>query len=161
MRPPRRPAFSLIELVVVVVIISLLAAIAIPRLGRGTGAAKDASFAKSLTALRNAIEHYRAEHGAYPTCNPVSGNKSTIMFQLTQYTDAAGNYSATKGGAFIYGPYLRAIPALVVRDGGDRTRISTVDGPAVAWIYDPVSGDIRGNTGAATDASGARLYSEY
>ena len=146
---------------VVIVIIALVGAIAVPRLGRGVGAARDASFAKSLTGLRAAIEHYRAEHGAYPTCDPLSGNKTTIMVQLTQYTDVVGNYSATRGGAFVFGPYLRAIPALGVREAGGRTRIATADGPAVAWIYNPASGEIRSNTGADTDSGGVRRYSDY
>ena len=160
-RAGRLSGFSLVELVVVVLVIALIAAIAVPRLNRASGAAKDASFAKSLAALREAIERYRAEHGTYPTCDPLSGNRTTIMLQLTRYTDAAGNYAETRGGAFVYGPYLRAIPALVVRERGDRTRIATADGPGVAWIYDPASGNIRGNTGAATDSSGTRPYSDY
>ncbi len=113
-----------------------------------------------MTALRKAIDLYQAEHGAFPTCNAVNGNKPTIMFQLTQLTDAGGNYSETRSATRVYGPYLRQIPKLAVSDRRDRNKINTADGGGVGWIYNPATGDIRGNTGSAADGAG-RLFSDY
>lgn len=154
-------AFSLIELVIVVVIIGTIAAIAIPRMSRGTAAAVDSGLANNLTLLRKAVELYRAEHGTYPTCDALGGNRTTIMVQLTQYTDVAGNTSSTRTAVHRFGPYLKAIPKLGVTERRDRDRINTSDGGSVAWIYEPASGAIRANAPAnAADAAG-RLYNDY
>ena len=55
------------------------------------------------------------------------------------YSDVSGNTSATKTTACIYGPYLKAIPALPV--GTNKTLATlTTTGPAgtgsFAWYFD-------------------------
>jgi prepilin-type N-terminal cleavage/methylation domain-containing protein len=104
---PRR-GFSLIELVIVVVIIGIIAAIAIPRMSRGTAGAGDSALGGNLNVLRNAIELYASEHGSkFPT----GATGADVEKLLTQYSDESGtDVGATKTAARIYGPYLRKIP---------------------------------------------------
>ena len=142
------------------VIIGIIAAVAVPRLGRAGSGGGEAAFTGNLMLLRRAIDHYHAEHGAYPTAAPLNGNRTTVMFQLTQFTDAAGNYSAIKTGAYKFGPYLREIPQLTVSDKRGASKINTADAGGAGWIYDPATGHIQGNTGDATD-EGGRLFSSY
>ena len=160
MSPVGRAGFSLIELVVVIVIIGVLMAIAVPRLSRGLGGTELPAYQQNLAALRKAIDYYHADHGSYPTADPLQGSRTSVMLQLTQYTDAAGNYAAAKSATHSYGPYLRTIPELTVSGRKSRTRIATADGSGVGWIYNPATGEIRGNTAAETDPAG-RLYSDY
>ena len=62
-----RRAFSLIELVIVVVILGIIRAIAIPRMSRGAVGAADSGAISDLAVLRSAIDLYQAEHdGTYP-----------------------------------------------------------------------------------------------
>ena len=69
--PPCPHGFSLIELVTVVLIIVLIAAVAIPRLIRGSRTAGAAALKRDLAALRTAIELYAAEHACgYKTLAP-------------------------------------------------------------------------------------------
>lgn len=145
--------FSLIELVVVVVILGVIAAIAIPRMSRGAAGAADSGLASDLSVLRNAIEMYKAEHaGSYPTA-------ADIGDQLTLYTDISGNTSSTKTGAYIYGPYIAAVPALKVGANRGNTDIAAADAAGVGWIYTATTGSIVANA-AESDESGT-AYASY
>ena len=105
-------AFSLVELVIVIVIIGVISAIAIPRLTRGATNAGAAALKQDLATMRNAVELYRAEHdGKFPT------SEATLADQLTKYTKADGTGAQTTvdvGNGIIYGPYLKAIPPVPV-----------------------------------------------
>ncbi|MFN7021807.1 MAG: prepilin-type N-terminal cleavage/methylation domain-containing protein [Phycisphaerales bacterium] len=147
-------AFSLIELVIVVVIIGIIAAIAIPRMSRGATGANDNALSGNLSVLRKAIDLYQAEHAAFPTA-------AEVVAQLTQYTDQSGATSATRTGAFIYGPYLRAIPPLTVGAKKGSTGIAAADGAGVGWIYSETEGTIRSNTTDAEVDSSGRKYNLY
>ena len=105
----RRRSFSLVELVIVVVIIGLITAIAMPRFSRATASATEAYLSSSISTVRRAIELYYAEHDQYPGYNPANGSPSDTMFlrQLLEYSDFEGKTQASLGSPFIYGPYLR------------------------------------------------------
>lgn len=144
----RTTGFSLIELVIVVVIIGIIGAIAIPRLSRGSAGASENALRGNLAVLRSAIELYAAEHDSkFPTA-------AAIATQLTQYSDIDGNTSATKTGAFIYGPYIQAIPPLPVGAKRGKTGVAAADGAEIGWIYDQDTGKISANTTAETDTRG-------
>ncbi len=148
-----RRGFSLIELVIVVVIIGIIGAIAIPRMSRGATGASDSALSGNLAVLRNAIDLYETEHpGSYPAV-------STIVAQLTTYTDDSGAAQATKDATHIFGPYLRSIPPLPVGAKKGSTGISATDGAGVGWIYVVATGAINANA-TESDARG-KAYSSY
>lgn len=105
----RARAFSLVELVIVVVIIGVVAAIAVPRVTTASRRAKANALEATMASVRQAMELYYADHRKYPGYNPSTGAPVNANFplQLTRYTDEAGNTSTTFGAPFIYGPYLR------------------------------------------------------
>ena len=154
----RTRAFSLIELVIVIVIIGIIGAIAIPRMSRGAQGAADGALTANLARLRNAIDLFQAEHaGTYP-------DLVTTPNQLLQFTDDTGAVSATKTGNYIYGPYLRTIPALPIGAKKGSSGIAAATGAGVGWIYDATNGTIKANTTDTSpveaDAKGT-LYSAY
>jgi type II secretory pathway pseudopilin PulG len=139
--------------VIVVVIVGLLAAIAIPRFSSAGDSATDAALSADLESLRKAIEVYQAEHmGKYP-------DAVRIADQLTQYTDVHGNPSAAKTAAHNYGPYLRTIPGLKVGPNRGRTKVAAVSGNDVGWVYDQTNGQITAAAGV-NDRRG-KPYGEY
>ncbi len=105
-----RPAFSLVELVMVVTIIGIIAAIAVPRMSNATTRASANALQATLTNVRKAIDCYYAEHSKYPGYNPSSGlpDGDDFINQLLKYSDLKGRTQPTHGYPYIYGPYLRA-----------------------------------------------------
>ncbi len=153
-----RPGFSLIELVIVVVIMGVIAAIAIPRLSRGTDGAAESALIADLAVMRKALDLYVTEHtGTLPTL-------ASFEAQMLAYTDPLGNASTTRGGGFTYGPYLRALPPLPL---GTKKGKTAVKGPPAngtgpyGWVYNQAAGTIVANT-ASTNMDAADIpFNQY
>jgi general secretion pathway protein G len=148
-----RRGFSLIELVIVVLILGIIAAIAVPRMSRGAKGAQGSSVSSDLAVLRNAIDLYHTEHGKFPEV-------ANFTDQLTLFSDDTGKTSATKGGVYIYGPYIRAIPGVPVGPDKGAAGVGVIAGAGIGWLYDEPSGTIKASTGTEADESG-KLYSDY
>jgi general secretion pathway protein G len=151
--------FSLLELVIVIVIIGLIAAIAIPRFSCGTAGAADTSLEADLAILRNAIDLFAAEHGGdYPTL-------AKITDQLTKYTDGLNTSDPVdaRDVDHPYGPYLRAIPALPVGDNKGKTDFTagSIGDGDVGWWYDQTNGVIKANCDDAEKDNLDKQYNAY
>jgi len=72
----KRKGFTLIELMIVVVIIGILAALAIPRFLAASKKSKIGEGKMMLKQIFVAAETYYQEMGAYPPCNPATGAES-------------------------------------------------------------------------------------
>jgi general secretion pathway protein G len=62
-----RPGFTLIEILVVIAVISLLAALVAPNVFRHVGTAKDATAKSQIEMLGAALDSYRLDNGRYPS----------------------------------------------------------------------------------------------
>ncbi len=70
--PGRRTAFTLIELLIVVAIIAILAAIAVPNFLEAQVRAKVSRVGSDLRTLATAIESYRVDNNAYPVYGAIT-----------------------------------------------------------------------------------------
>jgi type IV pilus assembly protein PilA len=150
--------FSLIELLIVVAIILIIAAIAIPNLLRSKMAANEASAVGSLRTLNTAAVTYSTSYGMYPQnltlLGPItSGNASSGLADLIDSVLASGTksgyaFSWSTGSTDANGNYLNyAIYASPTSLGTTGQR----------YFYTNESGVIRANVSAAASATSTPL----
>lgn len=167
-------AFSLVEMIIVLVIIGIIAAIAVPRLSSGARCADESALIGDLSAMRRSIDIYAAEHeGKFPGAKDdgaggVANTDTAFIRQITKYTNGGGKVSDVSVGAYIYGPYLRTVPPIPVgtNKGNTTIAIDIVNSPPLVtagtegWVYNPKTGEIIANCDDANMA-GSRAYDEY
>ncbi len=137
----KRNAFTLVELVVVVMILGILAAIALPRMVNITGDATDNAARSSLNTLRDAIETYASQNaGAWP-----GDEEADLKTDLRPY---------------LRGPFPKCPVGDGVADGVKVVSAGTSlygtgeDGSAAKdmWAYDNTTGEIIINYNAASQS---------
>jgi general secretion pathway protein G len=62
----KRPGFTFLEVMIVVVILGILAAALVPNLAGASREARTARIRMDLSTIGAAVELYHAQHGAYP-----------------------------------------------------------------------------------------------
>ncbi len=157
--------FTLVELLIVVIILAILAAIVVPQLGNTTNDANQAAFDTNLANMRSVVELYRQQHGTYPggvastgaTCVNGAADGGAIgtaafLTQLTRYTNSAGAACTGFDAAqFRYGPYLKeGIPNNPLGTSATVTVVSTgilglSSGGTGGWRFDAITGELIGD----------------
>lgn len=135
----RRRAFTLVEILVVVVILGILAAIVLPQFSTAAEDSKDSALQQDMFRIRQQIELYANHHnGNYPTL-------ANFIDQMTMASDVNGNTAAIGTPGYHYGPYLPKIPRNPFTD-----TIPISDGAvgSSAWYYDETTGHIAPNDSA-------------
>jgi type II secretion system protein G len=105
-----KAGFTLIEMLIVIVILGILAMVIIPQIGTSTDDAKLSTLQTNLSAMRNAVELYYAQHNAtYPGANLGGALSASAAFiqQLTRYTAVDGTIATVKDATHKYGPYIK------------------------------------------------------
>jgi type II secretion system protein G len=120
MRTRNRKGFTLVEILIVVVILGILAAIVIPQFTNASEDAKDSAAKSQLQTIRNQIELYRVKHNGVTPPSLDSGD----------FTDLVGD------------DYLRAAP---VNPWNGATNVADAAAPDVGWIWADTDPNHTGN----------------
>ena len=142
-----KKGFTLVEILIVVVILGILAAIVIPQFTDASTEAKTSSLCSDLQTVRSQIELYKIQHN---DALPLPETGTANWTQMTMYTDISGGTSATKDATHIYGPYLQKVPT----NQFVNTAIITVGAaPAVTagsgWYFNSTTGTFNACDNAA------------
>ena len=124
MSPQNKKGFTLVELVVVVLILGILAAIAVPKLINTSQTATDNGLKRTLHVVRDAVEMFVADNGGLP------GQSSLLEEDLKEYLR----------GDFPICPVGTAKNA-IIKYSSDGTDLEGVPAPAEGWHFDTVSGE--------------------
>ncbi len=97
-------AFTLIELLIVVAIIGILAAIAVPNFLNAQIKAKIANAVSDMQGLSTALEMYRLDHNIYPRWkDPDGSNRNPVNRRLIPLTTPLSYMSSVPQDPFILG----------------------------------------------------------
>jgi general secretion pathway protein G len=141
--PLAKRAFTLVELLIVIIIIAVLAAIAIPKFANSGLRSKESALKADLKLYRNAVELFKNDCGSYPaaladlaaTTAPANGK------------DSQGNTKAITAGDW-KGPYVQDV------------EVDAVSGTALT--YSVTSGSVGKITSSMTgNASDGTAYSSW
>jgi len=144
--------FTLVEILIVVVILGILAAVVIPQFTEASGEAKLSSLATDLQMMRSQIELYKVQHNdnlpgvANGTHTGTAGFKDALIGQ----TDIFGAVGTD------YGPYMQKIPTNQFVDS-DVVTVGNTNGAAPAvdvtgnqgWFFDQDTGKLWATSSAA------------
>lgn len=123
-----RKAFSLVELVVVVLILGILAAVAAPRLFDTANDARQSGTRQSLAVMRDAVELYKSQNGAFPPA-------ATLATALRPYLK--GPFPAVQVGA-----NQNANVA-----ASTQNPIASPEAGGAGWAYNQTTGELVVNEG--------------
>jgi len=137
-------AFTLVEILIVVVILGILAALVIPQFSSAAATTRENSIRMDLNRIRSQIEIYRQQHTSTPP------SLANFANQMTMATNDAGQTAAVGTAGYRYGPYIMSVP------NNPNTNTRTVTNGEVgtsAWYYNEDTGEFRAN-----DSEESRLY---
>jgi general secretion pathway protein G len=145
--------FTLVEILIVVIILGILAAIVIPQFTNASTDARKNSLSSQLQTMRSQFELYKLQHNdKLPTAFLNTGTTDDWSGMVGQ-TDVQGNTTGTD-----FGPYLQQKPANPLNQFTKVSITATDPASGVAgcgWLMNNVTGKVW-----ATSTACANVYDE-
>lgn len=142
-RKLKAKGFTLVEILIVVVILGILAAIVVPQFTNAANEARTGNVATQVSTLENQLELYAAQNGGqYPT--------------VAELNAAAAN-GDTGWSVMLDGNYIKELPvnpfdgthAVTAWDSTGESSESVLYDDSTGWNYDPDTGNIAAGAPAA------------
>jgi general secretion pathway protein G len=150
-----RRGFTLVEILIVVIILGILAAIVIPQFTNASEDARKSNMTSQLQTLRSQIELYKLQHRDVP---PDLATNWDVLLNCTDDEGTLKTVAPTNvpDATYKFGPYMQAAPTNPLTNSSLVAAGATALGTPTAttgWIYNSQTGEIKGvsKLGAATD----------
>ncbi|MHC4120935.1 MAG: type II secretion system protein [Planctomycetota bacterium] len=164
----KRKGFTLIELIIVVAILGIMAAIVLPTFQGNVAQAKESASKTNLATMRTQIELYQLHHNGFPPgyIDGAAAPVTMVELQLIGTTAIGGQASVSTIPAdpYLYGPYLKKIPqnsynklSTIAYVAAATEFSAAVDGTSSGWLYKKETGEIALNW-TGTDSEGVAYY---
>jgi general secretion pathway protein G len=138
--------FTLIEILIVVVILGILAAIVIPQFSNASQVTRENTLKDTVRYMRTQIGVYMAQHNdlapGYQNGALTTPVDQTFVDELTASTDVNGN-SGAASQVYQFGPYLQKMPPNSLTSSAT-IKIASTDADlapdnSTGWIYEPTT----------------------
>jgi len=141
----RRSGFTLVEILIVVVILGILAAIIIPQFSNASNEARQSTLESNLQMLQSQFELYKVQHlDVYPWDDPATtdadldGN-AAILARLVNKTLENGTVDNVNGTC---GPYMQEVPVNPFVSGDHDAVFAGTAAANVDWAINTATGAI-------------------
>jgi general secretion pathway protein G len=132
--------FTLIEILIVVIILGILAAIVIPQFSNASTSAKTSAVQSTTQSLRQQVSLYKLQHG------DKLPDAANFWHLMTTATDSAGNDYPGAANDGPFGPYMQSTPTNSLNGSTTILNSTAVYAPPPAtpvsaastcgWVYD-------------------------
>ena len=141
--------FTLVEILIVVIILGILAAIVIPQFTEASNDARESALASDLQTVRSQLELYKVQHfERYPNIDgagAADASAANFVLRLTGRTLQTGEINA----AGPFGPYLQKFPTNPwAVAGADQVLMGVADpapGAGSGWYFNTALGKFSAN----------------
>lgn len=148
MKRMRNKAFTLVEILIVVIILGILAAVALPKFSNASAAAKASMLADNLRIMRTQLAVFQGQHNGvapgYPGCDTTkTPTEADFVAHMTKSSTAFGDTAQPGTAGYHYGPYFREMAVNPVNSKasvkiiGDGQEVPSTPDDNYGWFYQP------------------------
>ena len=166
----RAKAFTLVEILIVVVLLGVLAGVILPLVASGATSARESALALDLQMLRRYVLVYTTQHlevgPGYPNGDTTQApTEQVFLEQITLASNSNGQTAAAGTPGFNRGPYLMKLPTNPLNDLNTVQVLGNAENfPANAydshgWIYKASTKEVRADSTGTSDSG--KAYYDY
>jgi len=146
-RTRKKSGFTLVEILIVVIILGILAAIVIPQFTNASQDARKSNLASQCQTLKSQIELFKLQHKDQAPL--LLGTDSWNLLIETTNDSGTLNPSATPTvpdptNGYTFGPYMQAIPVNPLTNSNTVVVDTTAPDKTTGWLFNATTGAIHG-----------------